>query len=92
MGISSRIALRLTATILCVAAAVWLALWYFIPTPPTSITIAAGTKDGAFEHIANRYKERLARHHITLNLRFGAVRDTVRQITDPKSGVAASNI
>lgn len=67
----------------------WLALWYFISAPPTSITIAAGTKDGAFEHIASRYKERLARHHITLNLRFGAVRDTVRQITDPKSGVAA---
>lgn len=71
-------------------AAVWLALWYFIPAPPSSITIAAGIKGGAFEHIANRYKERLARHHVTLNLRFGNTGKSAQLIVDPKSGVSGA--
>ena len=79
------------AAVACVVAAVWLALWYFIPAPPSSITIAAGIKGGAFEHIANRYKARLARHHITLNLQFiKAPHDFVDLINDPKSGVSAT--
>jgi TRAP-type uncharacterized transport system substrate-binding protein len=91
MGGVVGISLRVLATLLCVVAAVWLALWYFIPAPPSSITIAAGIKGGAFEHIANRYREILARHHVTLNLRFvdGAAA-FVRLINDPKSGVAAT--
>jgi TRAP-type uncharacterized transport system substrate-binding protein len=85
------VCLRVLAAVTCLAAVVWLALWYFIPAPPSTITIAAGIKGGAFEHIANGYREKLARHHITLNLRFAdAPRDTVRLITDPKSGVMAS--
>ena len=83
--------LRIAAAVVCVIAAVWLALWYFIPAPPHEITIAAGIKGGAFEHIANRYREILARHHVTLKLRFvdGAAA-FVRLINDPKSGVAAT--
>src|SRR4051812_36387291 len=88
---TSRIALRLVAAILCIGASVWLALWYFIPAPPTTITIAAGIKGGAFEHIANRYKERLARHHITLDLQFiERPLDLGRLIKDPKSGISVS--
>jgi TRAP-type uncharacterized transport system substrate-binding protein len=85
------ICLRIFAAIVCLVAVVWLALWYFIPAPPSTITIAAGIKGGAFEHIANRYREILARHHVTLNLRFvdGAAA-FVRLINDPKSGVAAT--
>jgi hypothetical protein len=41
--------LRLVAAIVCIIAVIWLALWYFIPAPPKSITIAAGIKGGAFE-------------------------------------------
>jgi TRAP-type uncharacterized transport system substrate-binding protein len=85
------ICLRIMAAILCVVASVWLALWYFIPAPPSTITIAAGIKGGAFEHIANRYREILARHHITLNLRFGeGSREIVQFMKDPKSGVSAA--
>jgi TRAP-type uncharacterized transport system substrate-binding protein len=82
--------LRISAAIVCLVAVVWLALWYFIPAPPSSITIAAGLQDGAFEHIALRYRERLARHHVKLNVRIteGSL-DTVRLLHDPKSGVAA---
>ena len=58
------IRLRVLAAIVFLVAVVWLALWYFIPAPPSTITIVAGLKDGAFEHIAVRYRERLARHHV----------------------------
>jgi TRAP-type uncharacterized transport system substrate-binding protein len=83
--------LRALAALVCLVAVVWLALWYFIPAPPSNITIAAGIKGGAFEHIANRYREKLASHHVTLNLRFiEAPLDFVRLIKDPKSGVVAT--
>ena len=65
---------------------VWLALWYFIPAPPKTITIAAGIKGGAFEHIANRYKERLARHHVTLNMRFATAGELGAAYHRPKLG------
>jgi hypothetical protein len=83
--------LRIFAAIVCFVAAVWLALWYFIPAPPSTITIAAGIKGGAFEHIASRYRESLARHHVTQNLRFVEdPLDIVRLVNDPKSGVSAA--
>jgi len=80
--------LRALAALLCVIATVWLALWYFIPAPPSSITIAAGVKDSATEHIALRYRDRLARHHVKANIRLteGSL-DSVRLLRDPNSGV-----
>lgn len=82
---------RVAAAIVCTIAAVWLALWYFIPAPPTTLTIAAGVKGGAFEHTANVYREKLASHHVTLNLRFNDVAfGNVRLVDDPKSGVSAA--
>ncbi|HZQ12734.1 MAG TPA: TAXI family TRAP transporter solute-binding subunit [Pseudolabrys sp.] len=82
--------LRIAAAVICVIAAVWLALWYFIPAPPHEITIAAGIKGGAFEHIANRYKARLARHHVTLNFRYASAGGSAKLIADPKSGVSGA--
>jgi uncharacterized protein len=81
-------ALRALAALLCVIAAVWLALWYFIPAPPSSITIAAGVKGSATEHLAILYRERLARHHVKANIRLteGSL-DSVRLLRDPNSGV-----
>ena len=83
--------LRVFAAVACVVAAVWLALWYFIPAPPSTITIAAGIKNGAFERIAESYRERLARHHVKLNVRIttGAQQGLVL-VQDPKSGVDAA--
>jgi len=63
--------LRVAAGIACVIAIVWLALWYFIPAPPTHIIIASGVKGGGYEIVARRYRERLARAHITLDVRPG---------------------
>src|SRR5690242_19198199 len=84
-----QIVLRALAALLCIIAAVWFALWYFIPAPPHEFTIAAGIKGGAFEHIAERYRERLARHHITLHFRFASAGETFKLVPDPKSGVSA---
>ena len=81
--------LRALAALLCVIAAIWLALWYFIPAPPSSITIGAGVEGrNATEHIAVRYRDRLARHHVKVNIRLtkGSL-DTVRLLRDPNSGV-----
>lgn len=79
---------RALAGLLCVIATIWLALWYFIPAPPSSITIAAGVEGSATEHIAIRYRERLARHHVKANIRLtkGSL-DTVQLLRDPNSGV-----
>lgn len=85
------LALRALVTLACIVAVIWLALWYFIPAPPSTITIAAGIKGGAYEHIAERYRESLARHHVTLNLRFvDDMFDIIRLVNDPKSGVSAT--
>lgn len=85
------ICLRVFAAVLCLVAVVWLALWYFIPAPPSTISIAAGIKGGAFEHIADSYQERLARHHVKLDVRLTeGTLETLKLVNDPKSGVVAA--
>jgi TRAP-type uncharacterized transport system substrate-binding protein len=89
--LDARIFLRRAAAVLTILAVTWLALWYLIPAPPSTITIGAGLKGGPFEHIALRYRERLARHHVKLNIRFSkSSLDTVQQLHDPKSGLDAA--
>jgi TRAP-type uncharacterized transport system substrate-binding protein len=90
-GFDTRAVLRGFAAIVSVVAVVWLALWYFIPAPPPAITIAAGLKGGSFEYVARRYQERLARHHVKLNIRLtdGSM-DSLKLVRDPKSGVDAA--
>ena len=53
----------------CILAGSWLALAYFIPAPPSKITIATGVKGGAYEILANRYKAILAGSHVTVDVR-----------------------
>jgi TRAP-type uncharacterized transport system substrate-binding protein len=83
--------LRGIAAVVSVLAVIWLALWYFIPAPPTQITMTAGVKGGAFDHLAELYRQKLAAHHVTLKLVFQKVgNENVRVIDDPKSGVSAA--
>lgn len=92
MGVWTRkIVLRVLVAILCVATAVWLSLWYFIPAPPTTLAIAVGFKGGSFDHIAERYREKLASRKVALNVRYteGAF-DSVKLLNDPKSGIDAA--
>jgi len=81
---------RILAAVACVIAIAWIALWYFIPAPPHEITMAVGVKDGPFEHLALRYRERLARHHVKLNIRFTkSSADSIKFLRDSKSGLDA---
>jgi TRAP-type uncharacterized transport system substrate-binding protein len=90
-ALGARVLSRGLAAIVAVVAIAWLALWYFIPAPPSTITIAAGLKGGSFEYVARRYQERLARHHVKLNIRLteGSA-DSLKLLSDPKSGVDAA--
>ena len=91
MGWERGVLFRLFLALLAVIAAVWLALWYLIPAPPSTITIGVGTKGSSYEHVAAKYKERLARHHVKVDIVFsrGSV-GTANLLNDPKSGLDAA--
>jgi TRAP-type uncharacterized transport system substrate-binding protein len=80
--------LRVLVSIICFAGAVWLGLAYLNPAPPSTITIATGPKGGAYEFFAQQYREKLARAHVTLNIRItDGTSENIRLLEDPKSGV-----
>lgn len=79
---------RWLAALLCIGILSWLALEYFVPSPPSRITIATGPKGSTFEYYGRRYRERFARVGINLELRqtVGAL-ENLQLLEDPKSGV-----
>ena len=79
---------KLLAAILCIAGIVWFAVAYFIPAPPTTVTIATAFKGSTFVFYGEKYREIFARSHVKLEFREtnGAV-DNLRLLQDPKSGV-----
>jgi len=79
------------AAVATAIAVVWLALWYFIPAPPKTITLAIGIKGTSFEDIALRYRDRLATSHVRLVLRpTDGMLDNLKLVNDPNSGVDAA--
>lgn len=88
LGVGYRRLLTGLLVILCIASAAWLTLGHFVPAPPKTITIAAGAKGGAYEYFANRYREILARSHVTLEVRStDGTGENLKLIEDPNSGV-----
>jgi TRAP-type uncharacterized transport system substrate-binding protein len=80
--------LRVLVAIVCLAGAVWLVMEHFNPAPPSTITIATGPRGGAYEFFARQYREKLARNHVTLNIRItDGTAENIRLLEDPKSGV-----
>ena len=79
------------AAILCMVGIVSLALIYFFPAPPSTISMAVCFKGGSYGFIAEHYKEILARHHVKLELRntAGGV-EHFELLQDQKSGVSAA--
>ena len=51
-----------------VIAAIWIALGFAFPSPPTKVDIAAPFPGGHFEWLARRYKSVLGRSGVTLNV------------------------
>ena len=76
-----------------VMAFVSLALVYFFPAPPSTITFATGPKGTTFDYFGQQYRERLARDHVNLELRetAGTV-ENLKLLQDPDSGVDAAFI
>ena len=68
-----------------------LVLIYFIPAPPSKITMATAFKGSSFEYYGRQYREIFARSNFDLELRetTGAV-ENIKLLQDPRSGVQIS--
>jgi TRAP-type uncharacterized transport system substrate-binding protein len=77
----------LTALVV-IGGAIWLALIYFIPSPPSKVVMATAFKGASFEYYGRQYQEIFARSHVELELRetAGAV-ENLKLLQDPNSGV-----
>jgi TRAP transporter TAXI family solute receptor len=67
----------------------WVASRFVQPAPPKLLYMTTGLESGAYHAYARRYKEILARHGITLELRTssGAV-ENLQRLKDPSSDIA----
>ena len=76
------------ATVACVIAVSWIALEYFVPSPPSKITIGTALKGTTYDYFGQRYKDRFARAGVELDLRQtdGALQN-LRLLQDPSSDV-----
>jgi hypothetical protein len=65
-----------------------LLLIYFIPAPPSTVTMATGFQGSSFEYVGQRYRDIFARSHVELELRetTGAL-DNIELLRNPNSGV-----
>jgi TRAP-type uncharacterized transport system substrate-binding protein len=80
---------RWLATIFCIVGISWLALEYFVPSPPSAITIATALKGTTYDYFGQRYREKFARAGVKVNLRETAgVLENLRLLQSPSSGVA----
>jgi len=76
------------AALFLIIGACWIALEYFVPSPPFKVTIATGRKGTTFEYFGERYRARFARAGVGLNVRETAgAFENVKLLRDPHSGV-----
>ena len=88
LGLSRRSLFKGLAAILCIVGIVSLALTYFFPAPPSKVTIATAFKGTTFEYYGKRYRERLARANVKLELReTEGSGENLSLLQDPGSGV-----
>src|SRR6516164_6508627 len=76
------------AAVIGIVGTVSLVLIYFLPGPPSKVTMATGFKGTTFEYYGHRYRQIFARFNTELELReaTGAV-ENLELLQDPKSGV-----
>src|SRR6516164_10841822 len=88
LGISRWQLLKALAAIVGIVGAVSLALLYFIPSPPSTVTMATGNKGGIFPYYGRQYRDIFARFNIELKLReTSGAGENVKLLQDPESGV-----
>ena len=69
LGITRRHLFQAFLLLMFCVGLVSVALIYFFPAPPSTITIATGPKGSAYERIAERYRDLLAKSGVTLVIR-----------------------
>jgi hypothetical protein len=88
LGFSRWQLLKALAAIVGIVGTISLALLYFIPSPPSTVTMATGNKGGVFEYYGRQYREIFARFNIELKLReTSGAAENVKLLQDPESGV-----
>src|SRR5262249_37506725 len=88
LGISRWQLLKALVAMVGIIGNVSLELLYFIPAPPSKVTMATVVRGSSFEYYGRQYREILERSNIELELRETAgVFDSVRLLQNPKSGI-----
>ena len=88
IGFSRRQLIKGLAAIFGILGISWLAVDYFIPSPPSKITIATGFKGSSFEYFGQRYRERLAaRAGVAVELRETAGACLLYTSPSPRDGL-----
>ena len=79
---------KTSAAVTLAVGTISLLLIYFIPAPPSTVTMATSFQGSAFEYVGQRYRDIFARSHVELKLREtdGAL-DNIELLKDPNSGV-----
>src|SRR5262249_41994121 len=88
LGFSRWQIFKTSAAVVLAVGTISLLLIYFIPAPPSMVTMGTGNKGTTFEYFGQRYREIFARSHVQLQLREtdGAV-ENIKLLEDAKSGV-----
>ena len=78
----------LVSVLMGLIAALFTGIWFILPQPPQTLTIATGFPDGLYSQFANHLKKELAKEKITLQIRnTGGSVDNLALINDPNSGI-----
>ena len=85
--IASRPAYLVTAFIVLIAS-IFLTIWFLLPGPPKTLTIATGFPDGLYHQFAKQLQVELAKEKIVLRIQnTGGSVDNLALMADSKSGV-----
>jgi TRAP-type uncharacterized transport system substrate-binding protein len=91
LGLGPRALLKGLGVIVGILVISWLALEYFVPSPPSRITLATGAQGTSLRYFGQRYRERLARVGIDVDLRETAgTTENCKLLRDRNSGVDVS--
>ena len=78
----------LVSVLMGLIAALFAGIWFILPQPPQTLTIATGFPDGLYSQFANHLKTELAKEKISLQIRnTGGSVDNLALINDPNSGI-----
>lgn len=78
----------LVSVLMGLIAALFTGIWFILPQPPQTLTIATGFPDGLYSQFANHLKTELEKEKITLQIRnTGGSVDNLALINDPNSGI-----